>query len=388
MNSRSIGQAPRSLSSRLSGGALLILLSAGLALVLSSSAAPKASALAGCRIYVASGDDVAAGHDLNDNTKRYPDQLLADHLKSPGWCLFNQAKNGQTSSSYISGGGLANAYNMRPDLLTLQLGEQNSTIVNLITDCFNDVKSHDFSGASTCAAAILGNTSLWTSLQNNFTTILQQTRIMMSQRPNLVVGVVDYPNPFPHADTAAAMASLLCVQLIDTIPGCLTRWLLLPPALALIDQVFQKLNSTLKASLGPFNQGPSGNRWVFDDVYPLMKDHCMKMDVTIKTTVVHPEEDGVTHEHDSGPVSFGCDTPWFTAGSDGTDSPFLYLQPAVPGVLTDASQTTSGMGVYPNSDGQKCIDDSIWEADTIDPGTTPLKWKLGYGEASNSNICQ
>jgi hypothetical protein len=46
------------------------------------------------------------------------------------------------------------------------------------------------------------------------------------------------------------------------------------------------------------------------------------------------------------------------------------------------------MGVYPNSDGQKCIDDSIWEADTIDPGTTPLKWKLGYGEASNSNICQ
>ena len=153
----------------------------------------------------------------------------------------------------------------------------------------------------------------------------------MSQRPNLVVGVVDYPNPFPHADTAAAMASLLCVQLIDTIPGCLTRWLLLPPALALIDQVFQKLNSTLKASLGPFNQGPSGNRWVFDDVYPLMKDHCMKMDVTIKTTVVHPEEDGVTHEHDSGPVSFGCDTPWFTAGSDGTDSPFLYLQPAVTG---------------------------------------------------------
>ena len=27
-------------------------------------------------------------------------------------------------------------------------------------------------------------------------------------------------------------------------------------------------------------------------------------------------------------------------------------------------------------------------ADTIDPGTTPLKWKLGYGEAPNSNICQ
>ena len=28
------------------------------------------------------------------------------------------------------------------------------------------------------------------------------------------------------------------------------------------------------------------------------------------------------------------------------------------------------------------------EADTIDPGTTPLKWKLGYGEASKTDYCQ
>ena len=35
------------------------------------------------------------------------------------------------------------------------------------------------------------------------------------------------------------------------------------------------------------------------------------------------------------------------------------------------------MGVWPNEDGQKCIADLIWEADTIDPGVTPLKWKLG-----------
>jgi len=46
------------------------------------------------------------------------------------------------------------------------------------------------------------------------------------------------------------------------------------------------------------------------------------------------------------------------------------------------------MGVYPNDDGHKCISDLIWEADTIDPGTTPLKWKLGIPEAPNSNICQ
>jgi hypothetical protein len=364
--------------------------SAAALLVLAGSAVhggSRAQAATGCRIYVASGDDVAAGHDLNDDTKRYPDQLLSDHLKSPGWCLFNQAKNSQTSSSYISGGGLASAYNMRPDFLTLQLGEQNSTIVNLITDCFDKVKSHDFSGANTCASSILANSSLWTSLTNNYTTILQQTRIMMSQRPQLVVAVVNYPNPYPHADTATSKIAELCTPLIDTIPTCTARWVQLPPALTLLDQVFQKLNTTLKNAMGPFNQGPSGNRWVYVDDYSKLKDHCMKMEVQINTTVEHPEEEGAVHEHDSPTVNFGCDTSWFTAGSDGTDSPD-YLDPAAIGVLTQKSQTTSGMGVYPNSDGQKCIDDAIWEADTIDPGTTPLKWKLGYGEASNSNICQ
>jgi hypothetical protein len=364
-----------------------VLVLAGLALLLASAAAAPASALAGCRIYVASGDDIANGHDLNDNSKRYPEKLLADHIKSPGWCLYNQAKNGQTSSSYISGGGMSSAYNMRPDLLTIQLGEQNSSVVDLITSCFDKVKSHDFTGANTCAAAILGNTSLWSSLTNNFTTILQTTRIMQAQRPQLVVAVLNYPNPYPHADTATAKIAELCTPLIDTIPTCTVRWAQLPPALITIDQTFQKLNTTLKNALAPFQQGPSGNRWVYVDDYPLLKDHCMKMEVTIKTQVEHPEEDGVVHEHDSPAVNFGCDTPWFTAGSDGTDTP-NYLDPAAIGILIQKSQTTSGMGVYPNSDGQKCIDDSTWEADTIDPGTTPLKWKLGYGEASNSNICQ
>ena len=107
---------------------------------------PAAKPLAGCRIYVASGDDIPNGHDLNDDAKRYPEKLLEDHLKSPGWCLYNQGKNGQTSSAYISGGGLSNAYNMRPDLLTIQLGEQNTPIVNLITSCFDKVKDHDFTG--------------------------------------------------------------------------------------------------------------------------------------------------------------------------------------------------------------------------------------------------
>jgi hypothetical protein len=365
----------------------LLALALGACLVLVIGKATVASGAAGCRIYVASGDDVVNGKDLNDNSKRYPEQLVNDHIKSPGWCVYNQGKNSQTSSSYISGGGLSSAYNMRPDFLTLQLGEQNSTIVNLVKDCFDKVKDHNFTGASTCASTILGNSSLWSDLKNNYTTILQQTRIMMSQRPQLVVAIVNYPNPYPHADTATAKIAELCVPLIDTIPTCTARWAQLPPALLLLDQVFQKLNSTLKETLAPFNQGPSGNRWVYADVYPKLKDHCMKMEVTIKTQVEHPEEDGAVHEHDSPAVNFGCSTPWFTAGSDGTKTPD-YLDPAAIGILIEKSQTTSGMGVYPNADGHKCIDDVIWEADTIDPGTTPLKWKLGYGEASNSNICQ
>ena len=85
----------------------------------------------------------------------------------------------------------------------------------------------------------------------------------------------------------------------------------------------------------------------------------MKMEVSFKTQVEHPEEDGVVHEHDSpSAVNFGCDEPWFVAGDDGTDTPF-YLEPAAIGVLIQESQTTSGMGVYPNDDGQKCISDLI-----------------------------
>ena len=44
----------------------------------------------------------------------------------------------------------------RPD--HADVGEENETIINLITDCFDNVKDHDFAGATACAAAILGNT--------------------------------------------------------------------------------------------------------------------------------------------------------------------------------------------------------------------------------------
>src|SRR3954447_9349536 len=60
------------------------------------------------------------------------------------------------------------------------------------------------------------------------------------------------------------------------------RWAQLPPALVTIDQVFQKLNKALKDAMAPFQQGPSGNRFVYVAVYPKFKSHEMKIDVTLR----------------------------------------------------------------------------------------------------------
>ena len=219
--------------------------------------------------------------------------------------------------------------------------------------------------------------------KNNYTTILQQTRIMASQRPDWSLRSMNYPNPYPSATSATTNVPLLCVPLIDTAITCTTRWAQFPPALVTIDQVFQKMNSTLKDAMAPFQAGPNGSRWVYVDVYSKFSDHCMKMDVSIKTTVNHGN---YTDQHDSQ-RDFGCSSPWFIEGSTGMKIPD-YLDPAATGVLVMKTQTTTGMGVWVNADGQKCISDAIWEADTIEPGTTPLKWKLGYGEAANSDICK
>ena len=109
---------------------------------------------------------------------------------------------------------------MRPDLITLTIGGENTTIINLITECFDKVKDHDFTGANVCAAAVLGNTTLWTNLNQNLTTILQQYRMILAGRPKLVVAVTGYPNPYPKALDAAPKIAELCVPLIDTIPTC------------------------------------------------------------------------------------------------------------------------------------------------------------------------
>ena len=179
----------------------------------------------------------------------------------------------------------------------------------------------------------------------------------------------------------------MCTKLVDTIVTCMARWNQLPAALALIDQVFQKMNQTLKDALAPFQSGPNGYRWVYVDVYPKFKDHCMTMKVSIYTS----------RSTTRRPPSMPTTRPTTTSAAIRSGSPRRvqrlpglpdYLPPAQTGILLTYTQTTTGMGKYPNSDGHKCIADAIWEADTILPGQTPLKWILGSGEPSNTDICQ
>ena len=119
--------------------------------------------------YIVVGDHIPAGHEV-DESERYPNQLLENHLKTYGFCLFNLAKNDTKSSTYITGGQLSQTWNFPPDFITLTVGGENATIVNLITSCFDKVKDHDFLGANACAAAVYANESVYTSLYNNLIT--------------------------------------------------------------------------------------------------------------------------------------------------------------------------------------------------------------------------
>jgi len=378
-------------------GALVVLLTGVSFTVVAPGGVRPAAAATGCRIYVAAGDDIPAGHDLNDDDKRYPEKLLADHLISPGWCAYNQGANEQTSVKFIQEGGLANAYNKRPDLITIQLGEQNNPVVDLIKSCFDKIKDHDFSGAIGCAASVNANQNAFDDMKKNYTTILQMTRIMQSQRPQLVTAVVGYPNPYPQVN-AELYGNIvrLCQGVIDAMISCLQRWYQLPAALTLIDQAFQKLNQTLKDALSPFQQGPNGYRWVFVDTYPKFKGHEMKMDVTLKLEqVCHlcGLTGSDTDQHESN-VNLGKSSSdaWWIEGDTGRKFPEYLLIPGPlinpPVVIIRVSQTTEGMGQWVDADGMKCIADAIWEADTILPGQTPLKWLLGYGEEAKTDYCK
>jgi hypothetical protein len=363
-------------------GRLVALGAVGMVLSLVGPAPLEAQTVCG-KHYVAGGDDVPAGNTIS-SSQTYPSHLLNDHLMKFGYCTYNLAQNGTTSSSYITGGQLATTWNRAPDFITLSVGEQNTPIVNEINSCFNNVKSHDFASALSCATSIEADTSAFTDLNNNLVTSLQQYKMIMAGRPWLVVAVVGYPDPFPQSSDVTTAIQDLCQGTTDTILSCNTRWQQLPPALTALDSVIKKLNTTTANAVQPFNTGYQG-RFIFVNPYQKFLNHEMKMDVTLRLDqVCHLcGTEGQYFDNHSSEQNVGSSNAWFQAGSDGTDTPF-YLQPPdqindPPVVLITESQTTSGMGVYPNDTGNKCISDLVWEA---------AKWKLGVSEPLNSNICQ
>ncbi|MHC4442322.1 MAG: SGNH/GDSL hydrolase family protein [Planctomycetota bacterium] len=341
--------------------------------------------------YVACGDHVPAGEEVSES-ERYPNQLLTEHLETYGFCLFNLAQEDTTSMSYMTDGQMAEAWNLRPDFITLTVGRENSTIVNLITDCFDKVKDHDFAGATACALAVLANENAYDTLYKNLVTILQQYRMTMAGRPHLIVAVVGYPNPYPRAEDVLDEIALLSIGTVDAIISTTIRWIQLPPALLALDEAIKKLNATIERAVEPFAIG-SQNRFVFVNPYEKFEPHVMKMEVTLKLEqVCHlcGTKAQYRDQHESK-QNFGSSDPYFVEGPDGTKHPD-YLFPdqfiAPPVVFERKSQTTKGMGVHVNAKGHKCLADLIWEWDTPEPGVTPLKWKLGVAEPANSNICQ
>ncbi len=358
-------------------GAALAMVAAGMAAVTSISMAEHGKECS--QRYVATGDAVAKGKDAESagnysETKRYSRQLLDDDgrlHKFGAWCEFNTSDDPATTDDYITKvvfEGLSQqsaVWERDPRLVTVTLGRQNATIVDHVDQCFKNVKDHDFAEANACALKVLSIPAHWEKLKQDLTKILNTFRIQQNGAPSdIVVAVTGYFNPYPAATDVATKIPAFCAQLTDTIPTCIARWVLLPPALVTLDQVVKKLNTTIEEVVKLYTEANQGRPFYFVNPYDKFKSHCMEMKVTIKTKVYHPKS--TVHDHNTNETNFGCNDTWIaTDGKDGTKSPFPYLTPAVTGVLIHAEQTTKNMGIHPNEKGHDCISDLIWEAAKI-----------------------
>ena len=332
--------------------------------------------------YVAAGDGVVHGDkDLKGGKAVEPSQRYSELLTKKlveahfPYCLFNISQGSTSTSDYQdeSIGGFtqqSKAHDLRPRLITLEIGRENNSIKNHISTCLDQIKDHQFITANACALGVLADQNAFDTLRKDLTDILNQYKVQMAGNPELVVGVLGYFNPYPAATDVVTDIAQFCTNLIDVIPTCTIRWVMLPPLLVVLDQIVKRLNTTIEDVVKKFTLASQG-RYYFVNPYDKFKSHCMKMDVTINIKVYHPTNTVDSHRSQK---DFGCSDPWIESdGVDGRLPPWHYLPPAINGVLVHTDQTTSGMGAFPDDDGHECLADLILEADN---GWGPLKNKL------------
>jgi hypothetical protein len=343
--------------------------------------------------YVALGDGVPYGakkvDDSLDGSKsdRFPEKLtkILQDASFP-FCLHNVSQGETTTDDYQDEDtefGFTQqslVHDLRPRLVTLTLGREQDLIREHISTCMTFIKNHQFIEANACALAVLTG-GPWKKLNDDLSDILNQLKVQLDGNPRMVVAVMGYYNPYPRATDVATEIPGFCAKLQDTIPTCLIRWMLLPPVLVTMDQITKKLNSTIEAVVQKFSLASQGS-YYFVNPYDAFEKHCMRMETEIKTTVYHPTN--TVHDHNSK-NDFGCDDEWIKSDGDkGELPPWHYLPPAVTGVLINTTQTTEGMGAYPNADGNDCLAKLVYNADN---GWEPLKQKLGIPEKAEEDPC-
>jgi hypothetical protein len=343
--------------------------------------------------YVAAGDGVPYGaKKVDDNNaitpaERFPEELtkLLQAAHFP-FCLHNVSEGETTTDDYQdkdTESGFTQqsmVHDLRPRLVTLTLGREQNVIREHIDRCMTLIKNHQFIEANACALAIY-TSGPWKKLNDDLSDILNQLKVQLDGNPRMAVAVMGYFNPYPRATDVATEVPGFCAKLQDTIPTCTIRWMLLPPVLVTMDQITKKLNSTIEEVVKKFALASQGS-YYFVNPYDAFEDHCMKLETEIKTQVYHPTN--TVHPHDSK-NDFGCSDPWIESdGTEGNLPPWHYLPPAVTGVLVVTTQTTTGMGAYPDVDGHECLAKLVYNADN---GWEPLKQKLGIPEQAEDDPC-
>ena len=172
---------------------------------------------------------------------------------------------------------------MRPDLLTIQLGEQNATDREAHHGLLRQGEGPRLQrGPALRCRRSWRTRAVWKNLKNNYTTILQQTRIMASQRPQLVDGGGQLSESVSAGRSTSSTRSRCCAcRSSIRSPTCAVRWAQLPPALLDPRPGLPEAEPDLEGRDGALPGGserqPLGLR---RHRTPKFKGHCMTMKVT------------------------------------------------------------------------------------------------------------